>query len=211
MTEALAKEMLDPAGGFIHHAFWLPGEWRELLPVVKKTILAKSVVTEADIAAAASESFLVDHSRQLKGLTGGALVGQTRCFLVAFDRINEDAQQALLKLLEEPPTGAIFILMAPEATIFLPTIISRLVVIKLGLPKGGAPVPPSSELSERAGLLTALANREQVLAKEVATLSPGEARLARQALANTRRWLARAPHAAVRSLKDYLDLTASKV
>jgi hypothetical protein len=211
MTEALAKEMLNPAGGFTHHAFWLPGEWRELLPVVKKTILAKSAVKAADISTATAESFLIDHSRQLKGLTGGAVAGQTRCFLVAFDRITEDAQQALLKLLEEPPAGAVFILLAPEATILLPTIISRLVIIKLGSAIGETGVSPSGELSERAGLLVELAKREQALAEGGLKLAPSEASAARRAFANTRRWLSLAPHAAVRSLKDYLDLTAPKV
>lgn len=40
-------------------------------------------------------------------------------------RMNESAQNALLKVLEEPPKNVIFILMVPSKTILLDTIISR--------------------------------------------------------------------------------------
>ncbi len=40
-------------------------------------------------------------------------------------RLREEAANAILKVLEEPPRGNLFILIAPEAQMLLPTIVSR--------------------------------------------------------------------------------------
>ena len=49
------------------------------------------------------------------------------------DRMNEDAQSALLKTLEEPPRGAVIVLCADQETRLLPTVRSRCARIRLGL------------------------------------------------------------------------------
>lgn len=46
-------------------------------------------------------------------------------------RMNEQAQNALLKVLEEPPKNVIFILLVPSKTLLLDTIISRCVLLSL--------------------------------------------------------------------------------
>ena len=48
------------------------------------------------------------------------------------DRLNEDAQSALLKTLEEPPAGVTIILCADQEDQLLPTVRSRCVRIRLG-------------------------------------------------------------------------------
>ncbi len=50
----------------------------------------------------------------------------------AAHRLNEDAQNALLKTLEEPPPGATLILCADEPARLLPTVRSRAAVLRLG-------------------------------------------------------------------------------
>lgn len=78
-----------------------------------------------------------------------------------FDRARPQAQDALLKTLEEPPPHALFVLLAPATEALLPTIISRSQVLALR--------PPSAETitaalrahgadDERAALLAALSN-----------------------------------------------------
>lgn len=47
------------------------------------------------------------------------------------NRMNEQAQNALLKVLEEPPKNVIFILLVPSKTMLLDTIISRCVLLSL--------------------------------------------------------------------------------
>lgn len=51
------------------------------------------------------------------------------------DTLNEQAQNALLKVLEEPPEAVIFILIAQSKASFLDTIISRCVVLTLSTPE----------------------------------------------------------------------------
>lgn len=47
------------------------------------------------------------------------------------DKMNPQAQNALLKILEEPPKNVVFILLVPSKTILLDTIISRCVLLSL--------------------------------------------------------------------------------
>src|SRR5439155_3924311 len=47
-------------------------------------------------------------------------------------RLNEDAQNALLKTLEEPPAGATIILCADDEDRLLPTVRSRCARLRLG-------------------------------------------------------------------------------
>jgi DNA polymerase-3 subunit delta' len=48
------------------------------------------------------------------------------------DRLNEDAQSALLKILEEPPAGVSIVLCADRDDLLLPTVLSRCVRVRLG-------------------------------------------------------------------------------
>ena len=48
------------------------------------------------------------------------------------DRLNEDAQSALLKILEEPPAGVTIVLCADRDDLLLPTVMSRCVRVRLG-------------------------------------------------------------------------------
>lgn len=60
--------------------------------------------------------------------------GRARVAIVeGADRMNEDAQSALLKTLEEPPAGVVIILCADQETRLLPTVRSRCARIRLGL------------------------------------------------------------------------------
>ena len=53
------------------------------------------------------------------------------CVLNECERMNPSAQNALLKLIEEPPEYAVFLLLATNKTVFLETVLSRSVVISL--------------------------------------------------------------------------------
>jgi DNA polymerase III subunit delta' len=59
--------------------------------------------------------------------------GRVRLALIeGAERMNEDAQSALLKTLEEPPAGVVIILCADQETRLLPTVRSRCARIRLG-------------------------------------------------------------------------------
>ncbi|HEX5467067.1 MAG TPA: hypothetical protein VFW92_10390 [Candidatus Limnocylindrales bacterium] len=59
--------------------------------------------------------------------------GSTRVAVIEqAHRLNEDAQNALLKLLEEPPAGAVVCLAADDASVLLDTLRSRCTRLRLG-------------------------------------------------------------------------------
>lgn len=114
------------------------------------------------------------------------------------DRLNEDAQSALLKTLEEPPAGVTIILCADQEDQLLPTVWSRCVRLRLG------PV--------------AIREIETILAEEGVADPPTAARLAR--LSGGRPGIARvwalAPEAVTaraeiaRSLLDLAEVGAAR-
>ena len=57
-------------------------------------------------------------------------VDYTQYIVLPVLSIGQESQNALLKLLEEPPSNNFFLLLAPSKNIFLPTILSRLILVK---------------------------------------------------------------------------------
>lgn len=99
----------------------------------------------------ASDEIGIEPIRALAtGLALFSVEGGRRIALIErADRMNEAAQNALLKTLEEPPSRTHVILAAAEDSRLMPTIRSRCAVIRIGLPD----VNQASELlAERLGI-----------------------------------------------------------
>jgi DNA polymerase III delta prime subunit len=72
-------------------------------------------------------SFGIDEARNLKDLSGERSFGGDHYnFVIVTRSITEEAQNAILKLFEDPPVGAVFYLVIPSKTRLLPTLRSRL-------------------------------------------------------------------------------------
>lgn len=83
----------------------------------------KKNISVAQIRTLRNEAFVKAHS------------ASHRVFIITqAHRMNDQAQNALLKILEEPPAGVIFILITPSRTLLLETIISRCAVLSLSAP-----------------------------------------------------------------------------
>jgi hypothetical protein len=79
----------------------------------------------------------VDQVRDLSiSLNMGAKRGGERRLVLVNDsfELNSRAQNALLKIVEEPPEGVFFLFLAGSEDFLLPTIVSRCQLIKLGGP-----------------------------------------------------------------------------
>ena len=85
---------------------------------------------KATIFSFIKDEFKIEDAKEAMAKAYIASKEQKIIFLAA-KRFNIYAQNALLKILEEPPSGVIFILAAPSKTIFLPTILSRLPIHEL--------------------------------------------------------------------------------
>lgn len=82
------------------------------------------------------EIFGVEESRSLKDFfTTRAFGGNKKVAVVALSRITTEAQNALLKLAEEPAEGQHLMLIVPSATILLDTLVSRAHIIVRSVPR----------------------------------------------------------------------------
>jgi len=87
--------------------------------------------------------------------------GRTRVVIIdPADKLSEEAQNAFLKTLEEPPPNAVFVLIATQGDALLPTVRSRCALIEFGLVSTGEIEQSLRERGvdeERARLLARLA------------------------------------------------------
>ncbi len=74
----------------------------------------------------------IDESRKLKDshLSKSFAVGGKRIFIIEASGVTHEAQNSLLKMFEEPNADSHFFLIMPSAEVLLPTLRSRLLVIK---------------------------------------------------------------------------------
>ena len=83
-------------------------------------------------------NFAIDDARQLTERASLRALGERRVFVIAVDSINAEAQHALLKTLEEPPGGALFVFLHTAPETLLPTVRSRAQIISLRREGSGA-------------------------------------------------------------------------
>jgi DNA polymerase III subunit delta' len=80
-----------------------------------------------------TEVIKIDAFRRLKASVGfGADEGRFKIiWIFGADRMTHQAANSVLKLLEEPPKGWIFFLTSNDASLLLPTVVSRCQIIRL--------------------------------------------------------------------------------
>ena len=90
-------------------------------------LVARGLAARSDFAEAPSRWIKVDQIRALEErLSRHPLEAERHVALIAHaDAMNEPAQNAFLKTLEEPPPGTVLILVASNPDVLLPTIRSR--------------------------------------------------------------------------------------
>ena len=91
-----------------------------------------------------SRKILIDDIRSIEPfLQQKADVNHTKVVVILeAERMNEDAENAFLKTLEEPPSQTLVILITAQPEQLLPTIISRCIKVPLFLPGGDISLTP---------------------------------------------------------------------
>lgn len=139
-----------------HHAYLLIGERPALVSRVREMI--------SGFGAPVGEShwlerkvFGIEDSRQIIERQGRqSWTGRKKFFVVTADNITLPAQQALLKVLEEPAAGTHFFLLCPDERDLLPTLKSRCQIVKIEPPTESVP------MRERARRFLSLAPSERL-------------------------------------------------
>jgi len=77
--------------------------------------------------------FGIEEARELRERgSSRAIAGSRRVFVIAAPGMTGEAQNALLKTLEEPSAGAVFIFVVPSPETLLPTLRSRVQTLVVG-------------------------------------------------------------------------------
>src|SRR3989338_8877964 len=120
--------------GPLHHAYLIEGERRSVHLALNRFFeneLKLKIRGNPDLLFAEYDTFTIDEARALKDWQSKRpAVGEQKFFVLALNNATHQAQNSLLKVLEEPTAGTHFFLIEPSANIFLPTVRSRLFIVK---------------------------------------------------------------------------------
>lgn len=123
---------LQHLASLTHHAYALVEAKFENLLTALKTHHNIDQRGNPDFYHEKHETFGIDESRHVKELhsSKGFTTGGKRIFVLEFNGITHEAQNALLKIFEEPHEHTHFFILIPSASILLPTLQSRLSIIE---------------------------------------------------------------------------------
>jgi len=121
--------------GNLHHAYALEGDRKTAISNLYNFFendLKIETKANLDFYFNEFESFGIDNGRDLQmQASRKAMRGNMQIFVIAFSSITSEAQNALLKLFEEPAKGVHFFIITSSSEMFLPTLKSRFEIIKL--------------------------------------------------------------------------------
>lgn len=119
--------------GQLHHAYVVEGDTENAYKNVCEfceTDLGFQTKANPHFIYEAYDKFLVDDARRIRELQMNKTKdGQKKIFVVSFNFITTEAQNSLLKVLEEPTKGTHFFIITPSSHIFLDTIRSRVSIL----------------------------------------------------------------------------------
>ncbi len=192
-----------------HHAYLYAGERDEGLLAARRfaeAVLGLSGTDNPDLVVFEYGLFSVDDARRVGAFAGQApLQGNNKLIVLAVGRLFHEAQNALLKLFEEPSEGTTLILIVPAEGILLPTLRSRLIQLPYDAEDG-----PGFGAVADAFLAASKAEREKLVTKLLARTKADkddekqQARLEAVALVSG---LTRAVYEAKRKTPDAPELT----
>lgn len=116
-----------------HHAFVIEAEAEKGIEIARvwvKRELGMEVVGNPDCIILRYGLFTVADARKIAELASGvAFAGTSKTIFIAASRAYHEAQNALLKIFEEPPAGTYLFLILPSLGGLLPTLRSRVQVL----------------------------------------------------------------------------------
>ncbi len=132
----------------IHHAYFIEGgDFEYVVRELKKIDFV--VRANPDFWRLETESLSIEDTRTIRELQSQKpIAGERRVFVIETFAITTEAQNALLKIFEEPTAGALFMIIAPRASILLPTLRSRMLVVSVKDKNlAASPIDPKKFLS----------------------------------------------------------------
>jgi len=117
----------------LHHAYLIEGEREIILPELLGFVESLGIKTSGnpDFCVITLDSLKREDAKNLKSMGGqkGFSEGK-KIFIVSANSFLLEAQNTLLKIFEEPIQNTHFFLILPDKNVLLPTLLSRLYLIK---------------------------------------------------------------------------------
>jgi DNA polymerase-3 subunit delta' len=115
------------------------------------------------------DDFLIDDAREV---IREAYIAEEKIktIILAAKSFNEASQNALLKVLEEPPRNIVFIIISPSKSSLLPTVRSRMPLINKAMNKSFMELDISLEKLDLNSLFTFIKSHERVAKHEAKLL-----------------------------------------
>lgn len=118
----------------LYHSYIIEAEGEEITSDLLQFLEDRGEIenNSADVLCQSYEAFTMDDSLEIKewhsrrGITDGKKI----C-IIATKFINREAEQTLLKIIEEPGENTHFFIIVPDSSVLLPTIISRTHTVKV--------------------------------------------------------------------------------
>ena len=127
LTEAIAKNHL-------YHAYVIEAPREEGVAALRELIRGFGIATNGnpDFHEYSFDAFLLDDANSLRREQSFfGTDGAKKIFVVSFNAIGHEAQNALLKTIEEPTEGTHFFFVVRTREVFLPTVLSRVQVVTM--------------------------------------------------------------------------------
>ncbi len=139
----------------LHHAYLIEGERQVVVDQLLALLASLGVIAAGnpDFHLYEHDAFLIEHAHTLRREQSmHAVSGSRKIFIVAFNTMLSEAQNALLKTLEEPTEGTHFFFVTRTEEILFPTVRSRMQIIKK---QSSVASPQSSEKNSAEEFLKA--------------------------------------------------------
>lgn len=137
-----------------HHAFVIEAEAEEGIAMAQawaETELGMNIIANPDIVVLRYGLFSVaDARRVLETAASSPVIGENKVLIISASRAYHEAQNALLKLFEEPPEGTFLFLILPSLGGLLPTLRSRVSVLNSNERPTRSLIPESAKQFMRA-------------------------------------------------------------
>lgn len=113
---------------FSHHAYIVRGgdDTARAVSARAGETCGMATAGNPDFLYLAYESFGVDESRDLKETASRVPIGERKIIVIRSDAFTREAQNALLKLFEDPTPNTHFFVVTPYPRALLPTLLSRM-------------------------------------------------------------------------------------
>lgn len=153
--------------GALHHAYVIEGEKESVLKQLISFFerdLGVTLANNPDYWHGEFATFGIDEARELRERQSRASAesGSRKIFVVSAGRLTVEAQNALLKTLEEPTAGTHIFIILPSMAEVLPTVRSRAIFLRVGddVPQEKAKTFLASSYAEREKVIKSFPEEE---------------------------------------------------